>query len=428
MKIILAVLSLLVFNVKVFSQENGLPFRVGDKFGISDKNGTIIIKPEYDYISVNLEKGKAYFQAFTIKDTTSLSSFIFNNKIIINNKDYSDYHIDGNFIIATKYQLKKNARSGRIQKTGEINYLYDFDGKKIFDEGLAIISITEDFENTSVMHEPKKGLQELLIITKDLSGKFSILVYNKLSKKITRTLLNKTPFLNVNYNYEDNYTDRTITCIYEDETGKGKKIKIKIENNQFKIYNTEIADISKRNNRSNRGDDYDLTIDHMTVEDAPAEKNTPQNFSGNEQKKILTINRIEIKTDLYYLPKSVEEIEFIDKTFNENERYILSSKGKAGLFNVYDKTLLVPIKYDEIMEDGSSRDRAAYILKDNKKYGIFIYDAPNHKIIEPIFDKIPTLTEYNYFGKGQPLLKLFDENGKFFCYSNQEGKLYYSKK
>ena len=428
MKTILALLSLIIFNAKVFSQENGLPFRVGNKFGISDKNGNVIIKPDYDYISINLQKGKAYFQAFSKKDTTVFSSFIFNNKLILSNKEYSDYHIDSDFIIATKHQIKKNSDSKRIQKTGEINYLYDFAGKKIFDEGLAIISIIEDFEDNSVIREPKKDLHEVLLITKDLNGKFSILVYDKISKKITRILLNKTPFLNIKFNYEDNYTDKTITCIYEDETGKGKKIKLKIENNLFKIFSTEVTDISKKNNRSNRNDDFLLTVDDAYLGTPFENKEVVKNYNGNDQKKVLSINRIKIKSDIYYAPKNNEEIEITKKELNENERYILSSKGKVGLFYVYANSLLVPIKYDEIMQDDASRERAVFILKNKNKYGIFIYNAPNHKIIEPIFDKIPLLVDYNYFGEGQPLFKLFDENGKLFCYANEEGKLFYSEK
>ena len=428
MRIILVFLLLIIFNVKTFSQENGVPFRVGNKFGISDKNGMLIIKPEYDYIFINLEKDKAYFQAFTKIDTNVTSSFIFKNKLLISNKDYSDYHIDSNFIIATKYLLKKNLQSNQIQKKGEINYLYDFRGKKIFEEGFAIISIIEDFESSNFVHESKKNLNEVLIITKDVSEKYSIVVYDKVLEKVSHAFLNKVPFLNVNYNYENIATDKTITCVYEDETGKGKKIRLKIEKNHFKIFANEAVDISKKNNQPSRTNNYDIVVDDEIVSVPFKNPDAENNYEGNEQKKILKVNKIEIKKDVYYAPVKNEEIESSDESLNENERYIVSSKRKAGFFYVHGNSLLIPIKYDEIMLDGSSKDRAAFILKNQNKYGLFVYDAPNHKIIEPVFDKIPLLFDYNYFGKGQPLIKLFDENGKFFCYSNQEGKLFYSEK
>jgi hypothetical protein len=48
--------------------------------------------------------------------------------------------------------------------------------------------------------------------------------------------------------------------------------------------------------------------------------------------------------------------------------------------------------------------------------------------IETIFDKIALIEAFDYFGKNQPLIKLFDENNKFFCYADKTGKLYYSEK
>jgi hypothetical protein len=433
MKIFIPVLSILIFSVNLYSQEIGVPFRVGNKFGISNKDGKMLIQPQFDFIKVNTVGDNFFFEAYTAENNRTLSSLIFNNKVIIGNKTYSDYHVDVNFFIATEYILEKNQSNGLFYKTGEINNLYNFNGERIFQEDLADIVIIEDFEDTSISENdlPKNTLQELLFVTKDLSGKYSLFVYDKKTKKIVSSFFKKTPYLEITYNYQNYYLDKTITCIYEDVTGKGIKIKLKKENTKFKISTNESIEIKKKPQRTqvyNMLPEFEATLEKNTF----SEKKFIKKYNESEEKKILNISSVKVKKDFYYLPVKVETIENCNVELNADDNYAVWDKEKIGLYSVHANSLIIPNSYDAIVKDETLQNNykcpPVFILINQNKYGLFIYDSPKNKIIEPVFDKIPLLVDYNYFGKSQPLLKLYDQNGNLFSYCNEEGKIYYSEK
>lgn len=103
----------------------------------------------------------------------------------------------------------------------------------------------------------------------------------------------------------------------------------------------------------------------------------------------------------------------------------MSKDNKQGLYQVYSKSFVIPIAYDEIIFANFDGRNGGHILRNGSKYGVYIYDYPKSKTIEPIFDKMPLLVNYNYFGEKKPLFKLYDDTGKLFCYANENGTLFY---
>lgn len=85
----------------------------------------------------------------------------------------------------------------------------------------------------------------------------------------------------------------------------------------------------------------------------------------------------------------------------------------------------MPIAYDEIIFAYFEGRNGGYVLRNGSQYGVFIYDYPNNKTVEPVFDKIPVLVDYNYFGEKKPLFKLYDASGKLFCYASENGTIFY---
>lgn len=89
MKKIIPILFVIICS-NAYSQFNSVPYRVENLFGISDAKGKIIIKPQFDIIDVS-SYDVLYFTGFNLNGNQTTSSLIYNNKIILNNKDYNNY-------------------------------------------------------------------------------------------------------------------------------------------------------------------------------------------------------------------------------------------------------------------------------------------------------------------------------------------------
>lgn len=404
------------FHATLFGQTISVPYRVGNKFGISDQNGKILIPAQFDVVEIESYK-EVYFQGFIFQENAVHSSFIYKNKIVLGNQKYNNYYLTDDLIIATKY---KSGRLSSYHPEGEAYYteyehLYTKEGKIIISEDVLSIYVNSVDE--------EKKLNQVLISTTDKNKKYSLFLYDKKLKKITKTFFDKSDYLKVKYNNEYDYTDKSIVYTFKDAAGKGKQIKIDVVKDAIKLISTEDFDLNpKRSNNREIGDDYFRDGDLVMVE------------PGFEVKKqisrlaILDIKKIEIKSDFYYLPKKVEEIRSISDKLSPDYCYILEKDGKKGMYFVQKNALLIPQEYDEIYKVDMPGHYGGFLLKKNNKFGFYISEMTENYFIEPVFDKIPLIEKQDYFGKKQPLIKLFDENNKFFCYADKSGKLYYSEK
>jgi hypothetical protein len=404
------------FQTTFFGQTVSVPFRVGNKFGISDQNGKVLISPQFDIVEIESYK-EAYFQGFTFQENAVLSSFIYKNKIVLSNQKYNNYYLSEDLVLATKY---KSGRLSSYHSEGEDYYteyehLYTKEGKIIISEDVFRIYVNNV--------DQEKTLNQVVISTTDKNKKYSLFLYDKKLKKITKTFFEKSDYLKVKFNVENDYRDKSIVYTFKDVTGKGKQIKIDVVKDAIKLISSEDFDLNpKRSNNREIGDDYFSDGDLVVEEPGFDEKKEINPLA------ILDIKKIEIKSDFYYLPKKVEEIRSLSDKLNPDYCYILEKDGKKGMYYIHKNALLIPQEYDEIFKIDMPGHYGGFLLKKNNKYGYYISGMSENYFIEPVFDKIPLIEIQDYFGKNQPLIKLFDENNKFFCYADKSGKLYYSEK
>jgi hypothetical protein len=408
----------IAFNANLFGQTISVPYRVGNKFGISDQNGKILIPAQFDIVEIS-SYNETYFEAFTFKENEILSSYIYKNKIILSNQKYSSYQWSNDFVIATKY---KSGNLSSYHTDGEAYYtdyehLYTKEGKLII--GGDVLSV---FSNDI---DDDKELKEELISVVYKDKKHSLFLYDKKLKKITQTFFEKSDYLKVKYNNEYDYTDKSIVYTFKDAAGKGKQIKIDVVKDGIKIVSTEDFDLNpKKTNNREIGDDYFRDTDIVAEPYYEAKKEV-------SPLAILDIRRIEIKSHFYYSPKKVEEIEFANFRLG-GDCYVLEKNGKKGMYCTNPiNDFIIPQEYDDILNTEMAGYGGIFLLKKNNKYGFYISNRMSESgsyFIETIFDKIALIEAFDYFGKNQPLIKLFDENNKFFCYADKTGKLYYSEK
>lgn len=399
----------------VNAQVIGVPYRIGDKFGLSDENGKMIIPAKYDIVEPVSYNGTKYFTAYTISENTVLSTLIYNNKVVLSDQLYKDYYIQEGIIQASQYKVLKESLYHSDKNFSTTEHLYDITGKRL---------LQGDYDDIYIIEGPREAqkLKTFLIYSKDKNGKVSIYLYDRNLKKISKTVVDSATDFHINYDYDEDYSKKTITLTYSNKAGAGKKMVLKFENNTITVASEQDINLKAERQLKEEWDPFrmagDLAIDSQP--EAP--------INSVEEKIILSARKAWIERDFYYLPKKIEGIQIVDHNLKKDEQYIVSRNGKQGLFGVYNKKYIVPVAFDEIIFAEFSGIGGGCILRNGKKYGASIYEHPDNKIIEPVFDMIPILIDYNYFAEKSPLFKLYGDNGKPFCYADGSGKLFYRAK
>jgi hypothetical protein len=407
--ILLTALLFIIYNVS--AQSVSVPYRIGDKFGVADSKGKMIIPAEYDIVEPQDYNDTKYFIAYKLNGLLPLSSLIYNNKVILADKAYKHYYINNGLINAIQYVNKRS----RDRSHTEIEHLYDLKGKLLLQGDYSSIAIRDDIDE-------KKSINEILIYATDVKGGEFLYLYDKKLKKITRTFIDNAKSLDLNFNFDTNYRDRSITHIYLDNKGAGRKLILKLENSKIIVALDEPVNFRAEKQRIE--DEERNWLGSPAVE-MPYDKKPDIPVNSDEEKIILKAREIKEKRGFYYLPKKIEEIVIENKILKKDEIYIVSKNNKQGLYSVYTKSFVIPVMYDEILWGEFPGHYGGNILRNGSKYGMIIYAHKDNKIIEPIFDKIPLLVDRDYFGEKAGLIKLYDEAGKLFCYADEKGKLFY---
>lgn len=402
------------FIAPVIAQNQSVPYRVGDKFGVGTTEGKMIIPAEYDIMEPESYNDYKYYVAYKLSEGGNLSTLIYKDKIIFKDQKYNSYYINNELITAIRYKVVTKSIRYDNDDFKETEHLYDLKGKKLFEGDFKSIAVIDDIDE-------ERKVTSVLIYTHDLNNIESLYLYDTKLKKITKTFIDNAKSINADFNYSYDYRDRSITNKYVDKNGLGRKMIIELKNSAIVMRSDEPFDIRREQRNPREGGGFgDPTI---SMEDVKP----PVNLNSKEETKLLTARKIEKKGGFYYLQKKVEELSINTINLKETERFIVSKNNKQGLYTVYNQTYLIPIEYDEIIFADFAGRNGGYILRDGEKYGAFIYFNKENKIVNPIFDMMPLLVDVNYFGDAKPLFKLYGEDGKLFCYADEFGKLFYKK-
>ena len=180
MKKIFAFLLFLTATI-VFSQEMLLPFRVGDKFGLSDINGKMKLDAKYDWLGV--EKGNIF--TFSADNTSGVISGT--REIISLPDNYSFSIVKDKFIIAS---MKKNEPGSRNKQ--ETKLLYNFKGQSLINEPMVYLKVAESFGGNS---EDKNNI--FLFRGLNPEKQETLYVYDADKQKITDKLLENSKRIEV---------------------------------------------------------------------------------------------------------------------------------------------------------------------------------------------------------------------------------------
>jgi len=410
MQKIIFLLTLLIFTWRTNAQ-TGVPYRVGDKFGVADASGKMLIAPEFDVLETEFFN-VPYLIGYRVNDTAVRSTLIYKNKVILKDQPYKHYYFYNDLFVAHAYKPRKGKKRWDDEPFVEISQLFTPTGKMV---------LTADFESISVINEFDEAnkLQEVLVYTRDADDKTSLLIYDKRTQQITKTIVASTDYLRVPEHLNYDYQDKSITYVYKDSDGTGKQVKFAAGKGTIAITEqgtVDLRELQKRedNERGDFGFDVPMGIPMDKPVQAPKEDVT---------------RKVKLDRDFYYLPQKTEKIAVTNDGFKSGYAHIITKAGKKGLVETESEKLIVPARFDEILEaEFLDSKRSGYIVRSGTKYGLFIYGQPNPTIIEPLYTYMPLLDNMHYFGTNVPLIRLYDGNGKFFCYADGKGKMFYTAK
>ncbi|MGB6093831.1 MAG: hypothetical protein WBF83_08735 [Moheibacter sp.] len=426
MRKVLFLLLVWTLAVQIQAQKFYIPYRVGNQFGLVDNSGKLIVEPQFDVLELNYGDND-FWQGYKYKNANAFSTLIYKGKIILENQEYGDYHINNSLIKAGKYVLTPNNTRYDWEDDFYTRYnLFTYSGKKLFAEDQTdILESFHEFEKISTETD------DLLIGSFDTNDRFTLQLYNRKSEKFTRTILSK-----VKFEKRFGAADRTVSIIYDTNDGKRKQIDIQQDKKTFKVIS--------ENEIEPKSDEYGKMLGMENKdrgmwggEAVPPQRRSKEEYSPQEGETVKkSIREAKYKGRKYFLPKKNSELYFSEKRFDGWEYYHFSvfKDGKQGLklYNRGEVTEVLPTIYDEIFWGDWDNWLQGYVLKTGDKYALIVRNArPGGQIpditTEAAFDLFPMAVRMNYGQQGFVLIKLFDEKGNFVCYADQTGKKYYSE-
>ncbi|RZK53705.1 MAG: hypothetical protein EOO91_17185 [Pedobacter sp.] len=431
-KTLLIALLLFILTGKGFSQETLVPYRVGDKYGLSDYNGKLIVQPIYDWIEIGPKYPAGYF-GFTKGDKKGI---LYNKKELITAGKNYDFNVVENKFILSKYkeEFDYNKTYGSSEERNEARRnpkqfisLYNLAGQSIYKDNFAKLSIL-DTMGRSVKHN--KNAKYTLFVSTNFDGKFSVFEFDNDKQIISKWFLK---------DYEKFSLQRGSSIIMrmddaefiakKDWSADEQLITFEVVNNLVKMNSKVIP------KKGNSADDMltnsisgdlrgDPTADIVISEGGRIEPSKALKIKKYFTRFKLVDGKISfIKNDIYQketvkdfilpagatnpkienlyfsLPKNKDSVEFQTSnvlTFQVDEKF-----GVYLLDSVYLKPIYTKINAI-ILNEGNDRSLSFLVgLKDDKstrvRYGtVDIYGRP---IIPIVYDEIVIDNKYSSFNR-----------------------------
>lgn len=233
-----AALFLLLFAsiIKIKAQDIRIPYRVGDKFGLSDEMGRIIVAPNYDKIHF-MENGFQYFQYTNYTEDSvqnkytgqwqvfkkGASGVLYKDNILIKASHYPSFRVYKEVFIVGAYNDQRP----------ENCMLYNLQGSKLLEEEVHSIYFN-DKRDVGHLGSSDTNLILISIFHKETRHpkKISIAVYNVKKQRIEEWLVQKVS----NYKLIRTYGQNAAVIEYMDERGRQKRyLHYKVEKKEFAL-------------------------------------------------------------------------------------------------------------------------------------------------------------------------------------------------
>jgi hypothetical protein len=389
-----------------YGQITYVPYRVGDKFGISDIKGNLVLPATYNNIQP-LYGTRDYFEGYKILPSAKRNiSFIRGNKVLIKDKYFQKFSLSKRFIVGI-YPVPDAYKKTYDQNVIIPNRLelFTLEGKPIFQDSTQFISFLETNRST---------FDEQIFLLKDKGNKQQLVSFNANTYQIENVWMAQIQI--ESYKIIHNSRNKILELEYLTAKKERRIAGFSVGDTQVNRLFDSLMKTSEPIDENNREGNYRSAIDSDPVGlgGAPIDM-------GNAQRPIDTATFVCYGVQKSFIDNLPEQSLYFR---NGKPSYPYSLKRTATTVGLtYGKTdsLVLPNIYDEIYY---LRDNA-FILKSEHRYGLYIFFARKPILIAPIFDLIPSTTTMYYSEEDGYIVALYDRNLKFWCYANQNGQLYY---
>ena len=208
-----SILLLILIHFSSFSQNEILvPFRVGDKFGLSDLKGKLVYPAEFEYFKSNeLGSYEASFEG--IKE--GRSTFFYRGKKIVERTKNTKYKVIRESFV-TVYEENKGFE------------IFNFKGEQITDKSYVEMIFCDNLLQRNFYYTCTP------IIFKDQNDKLTLQIFNAKTEKITKTFVENVSSLKLDP-YDNLYKNRFTIFVQENINSKEVKLEFVFDGDSFVI-------------------------------------------------------------------------------------------------------------------------------------------------------------------------------------------------
>jgi len=386
----------LIYAFNSVAQSTLVPYRVGDKFGLSNLKGEIQLRPEFDAISQLYAKTNC-FNAYKISEKSSVVSFIHNDKIVIRDQPFVNYRIDDNFIYGFQ---PADARYNKIRESNLNTHLFHLDGKPVFPKSIQFLTFLGTYEHL-------EHSNEMLMLLVDRDAQFKVVVWDKQHKKIKTTVADRFSYISHNY-WRQSKTRGELTLRYADAKKKKWEMRLTIDLGEISI-NEPVEFLPESDEGDNAASMEGLGMLDNPISAHPEAK--PQTQTQPQPEEFIYLGA---STTDYSYPKKVEYMYRRVGKQSPRDRFIMFKEGNYVGLKTDKDSIILEAKYDAIYPG----QLYSYVVQKDNKYGLLLLNRQPNLFIEPQFDYIPIISNWLYLKEDGYIFKLFDEDGRFVCYAN----------
>ncbi len=352
-----SILLLILIHFSSFSQNEILvPFRVGDKFGLSDLKGKLVYPAEFEYFKSNeLGSYEASFEG--IKE--GRSTFFYRGKKIVERTKNTKYKVIRESFV-TVYEENKGFE------------IFNFKGEQITDKSYVEMIFCDNLLQRNFYYTCTP------IIFKDQNDKLTLQIFNAKTEKITKTFVENVSSLKLDP-YDNLYKNRFTIFVQENINSKEVKLEFVFDGDSFVILDP--TNYFKKNTQNNPKKGKPIILEEN-------ENGNMENYNEFGVQAPLEAYR---ETDEYQdYSKSGRILKKIDglcltifqendKTSIENEFELPQNLDARSFQNVNVKLVINKVKYylDDLV-----------LYKSNGKYGVVL---TKEYYLSPKYDSIRLL-------------------------------------
>ena len=395
-----------ILSISGVCQQVLVPFKVGDKYGLSDLKGKLIISAVYDNVAWQED---AYFETtnkIILNDTleTSPNNFflrkndlitvkglIYKGKEILNNEPFNSFRIyPGKFIIAKcesrahKFTKEKYEQYHHREKFSALLNIY---GKNVYPDNFKSL---QALDTLTVEIKGNKIAKFILFSCENFTYQNSLFVYNIDKQEITDWLLKDVQKLHINRTINP---EKSIYVDYKDEeyheasaiinygTGKFVFNKIKLGKKESKY-----KDVIEERPMYGNGGMEDMAVVEMPVQERMETHYPKPPFVPFYQFKGDSLFYEASEDQKYYinLPDDMNMLYTSPVYKRQTQPVIYQHKNKFGLII---KNSVTDAIYDSIFYLG--KQYLVYLKLDNG-YKCGVIDENGKIVVPPVYDSIQT--------------------------------------